>query len=246
MGGNCTGKGMVLPVEPELRDDRSSVQLVAAVRQLVSDGIVVEGGDLTPADRDLLLEEERSLGNVVPARRREFRAGRFYARQALQGFGAGGSVIPIGDNRAPVWPAGVVGSISHTRSLCVVAVGSSTEFLGIGIDIEADSPLSWELAQLVSDAAELKGRDEIERRLGYDLPKLLFVIKEAFYKMYFPLTGRFLAFHDVRVELDVEKHAAKARIVPSKRLAAIDSHCFEGRFGSSDGTLFSCFDLSAR
>ncbi|MFC3327170.1 4'-phosphopantetheinyl transferase family protein [Mesorhizobium cantuariense] len=237
---------MVLPVEPELRDDRSSVQLVAAVRRLVSRGIVVEGGDLKPADRDLRLEEELSLGNVVPARRREFRAGRFYARQALQGFGAGGSVIPIGDNRAPLWPAGIVGSISHTRSLCVVAAGSSAEFLGIGIDIEEDSPLSCELAKLVSHAVETGKRDEIERRLGYDLPKLLFVIKEAFYKMHFPLTGRFLAFHDVRVELDVEKHAAKAQIVPSKRLAAIDSHCFEGRFGSSDGTLFSCFDLSAR
>jgi 4'-phosphopantetheinyl transferase EntD len=248
MGDNCTGKGMVLPVEPELRDDRSSAQLVAAVRQLVSHGIIVEGGDLGPADRDLLLEEEFSLGNVVPARRREFRAGRIYARQALQGLGAGGSVIPIGDNRAPVWPTGVVGSISHTishtRSLCVVAVGSSTEFLGLGIDIEEDSPLSCELAQLVSDAAETKGREGIERRLGCDLPKLLFVIKEAFYKMYFPLAGRFLAFHDVRVELDVEKHVAKAVIVPSKRAAAIDSRCFEGRFGSSNGTLFSCFDLS--
>ncbi|WP_136618320.1 MULTISPECIES: 4'-phosphopantetheinyl transferase family protein [Mesorhizobium] len=245
MGGSWAGKGMVLPVEPELRDDRSSVHLVAAVRQLVSHGLVVEGGDLTPADRDLRLEEELSLGNVVPARRREFRAGRFYARQALHGLGAGGSV-PIGDNRAPLWPTGIVGSISHTRSLCVVAVGSSTEFLGVGIDIEEDSPLSCELAQLVSDAAELEGREGIERRLGCDLPKLLFVIKEAFYKMYFPLTGRFLAFHDVSVELDVEKHAAKAQIVPSKRLAAIDSHCFEGRFGSSCGTLFSCFELSAR
>jgi 4'-phosphopantetheinyl transferase EntD len=237
---------MALPVEPELRDDRSSVQLVAAVRRLVSHGLVIEGGDLTPADRDLLLGEELSLGNVVPARRREFRAGRIYARQALQGLGAGGSVIPIGDNRAPLWPTGIVGSISHTRSLCVVAVGSSTEFLGVGIDIEEDAPLSCELAQLVSDAAELEGRDEVERRLGCDLPKLLFVIKEAFYKMYFPLTGRFLAFHDVRVELDVEKHAARIRIVPSKRLAAIDSRCFAGRFGSSGGTLFSCFDLSAR
>ncbi|RUX91055.1 4'-phosphopantetheinyl transferase superfamily protein [Mesorhizobium sp. M7D.F.Ca.US.004.01.2.1] len=237
---------MALPVEPEFRDHRSSVQLVTAVRRLVSDGIVVEGGDLTPADRDLLLEEELSLGNVVPARRREFRAGRFYARQALQGFGAGGIVIPIGDNRAPVWPTAIVGSISHTRNLWVVAVGSSTEFLGVGIDIEEDSPLSCELARLVSDAAELEGREEIEGGLGCDLPKLLFVIKEAFYKMYFPLTGRFLAFHDVRVELDVENHAAEARIVPSKHLAAIDSRCFEGRFGSSDGTLFSCFELSAR
>lgn len=235
-----------MPTAPEVCDDYSPVHLVAAFRQLVPHGIVVEGGDFKPADRPVKLEEEVSLGNVVPARRREFRAGRIMARQALRGLGIPETVIPIELDRAPVWPAGIVGSISHTRSLCVVAVGSSAEFLSIGIDIEEDSPLSCELTQLVAGAAETEGREGIERRLGCDLPKLLFVIKEAFYKMYFQLNRRFLAFHDVRVELDVEKHTAKAMIVPSKRLAAADSHWFEGRFGNSDGTLFSCFDLSAR
>ena len=234
-----------MPGEPEVLDDRSPVRLVAAIRQSVAGGIVVEGGDLEPADRDLLLTEELSLGNVVPARRREFRAGRIYARQALQGLGASNSVIPVGHNRAPVWPTGVVGSISHTRSQCAVAIGWSADFLGIGIDIEEDAPLSCDLAELVSHAPELEHRKVIESRLGYDLPKLLFVIKEAFYKMYFPLNGRFLTFHDVRVELDVEKRAAKVTIAPSSRLAAADNGCFEGRFGNSDGILFSVFDISA-
>jgi 4'-phosphopantetheinyl transferase EntD len=236
---------VVLPGEPEVLDDRSPVRLVAAIRQSVAGGIVVEGGDLEPADRDLLLTEELSLGNVVPARRREFRAGRIYARQALQGLGASNSVIPVGHNRAPVWPTGVVGSISHTRSLCAVAIGWSADFLGIGIDIEEDSPLPCDLAELVSHAPELEHRKVIESRLGYDLPKLLFVIKEAFYKMYFPLNGRFLTFHDVRVELDVEKRAAKVTIAPTSRQAAADNGCFEGRFGNSDGILFSVFDISA-
>jgi len=234
-----------LPGEPEVLDDRSPVRLVAAIRQSVADGIVVEGGDLEPADRDLPLTEELSLGNVVPARRREFRAGRIYARQALQSLGASNSVIAVGHNRAPVWPTGIVGSIYHTRSLCAVALGWSADFLGIGIDIEEDSPLPCDLAELVSHAPELEHREVIESRLGYDLPKLLFVIKEAFYKMYFPLNGRFLTFHDVRVELDVEKRAAKVTIAPSSRLAAADNGCFEGRFGNSDGILFSVFDISA-
>ncbi|RUU45390.1 4'-phosphopantetheinyl transferase superfamily protein [Mesorhizobium sp. M6A.T.Ca.TU.002.02.2.1] len=237
------GEGVVLPGEPKVRDDSSPARLIAAIRQLVADGIVIEGGDFKPADRDWLLEEELSLGNVVPARRREFRAGRIYARQALRGLGIPESVIPIGHDRAPVWPTGIVGSISHTRSLCAVAVGLSADCLGIGIDIEEDSPLSDELTKLVSLASELKERDVIEGRLGYDLPKLLFVIKEAFYKMHFPLNRRFLTFHDVRVELDVEN--AKAMVIRPSRLAAADNGCFEGRFGNSDGTLFSCFDVSA-
>ncbi|MBZ9815242.1 MULTISPECIES: 4'-phosphopantetheinyl transferase [unclassified Mesorhizobium] len=234
---------MVLPVGSDIRSDCSAAQFVASFRELVADDIGIEGGDFKPADRDLPLKEEAHLGNVVPARRREFRAGRLYARKALRGLGIPETVIPIGPDRAPIWPTGAVGSISHTRSLCAVAVGLSADYLGIGIDIEENSSLSGELAKLVTHTSELNERDVIEARLGYDLPKLLFVIKEAFYKMHFPLNRRFLAFRDVRVELDVERHAAKAVIVSSSRFVAADT--FDGRFGSSHGTLFSCFALSA-
>jgi 4'-phosphopantetheinyl transferase EntD len=236
-------EGVVLPGEPEIRDDW--LPAVAAIRRLVPDGVVVEGGDLDRADEDLLLEEELLLGNVVPARRREFRAGRIYARQALQALGIPAGIIPVGPDRAPVWPAGIVGSISHTRTLCAVAVGLAADCLGIGIDIEEDSPLSHELAKLVSHPSELQDRQAIERQLGHDLPKLLFVIKEAFYKMHFPLHRHFLTFQDVRVELDLEKCSAKAIIVPSARLATAGKDCFEGRFGGNYGMLFSCFDISA-
>ncbi|TPL75617.1 4'-phosphopantetheinyl transferase superfamily protein [Mesorhizobium sp. B2-3-13] len=100
--------------------------------------------------------------------------------------------------------------------------------------MEEDSSLSGELAKLLTHASELDEREVIEGRLGYDLPKLLFVIKEAFYKMHFPLNRRFMAFQDVRIELDVERHAAKAVIVSSSRFVAAVT--FDGRFASSHGT----------
>ena len=238
-------EGVALPSEPEVRSNRLPADMVAAIRQLVSDGVVVEGGDLNIADQDLAVAEEQSLGNVVPTRRREFRAGRIYARQALQALGVPARIIPVGPDRVPVWPTGVVGSIAHTSSLCAVAVGLSADWTGIGIDIEDDSPLSDELTKLVSHASELERRQALEKQLGYDLPKLLFVIKEAFYKMHFPLHRQFLTFQDVCVELDVDRRAAQARIVPSGRFALAGNGRFEGRFDRVHGTLFSCFEIAA-
>src|SRR5947208_1552294 len=130
---------MVSTVESDVRVDCSPAQLVAAFRDLVTDGVAVEGGDFKLADSNPPLEEEAYLGNVVPARRREFRAGRLYARQALRGLGIPETAIPIGPDRAPIWPKGVVGSISHSRNLCAAVVGLSADYLGIGIDIEDDS-----------------------------------------------------------------------------------------------------------
>ncbi|MBA1143382.1 4'-phosphopantetheinyl transferase family protein [Mesorhizobium neociceri] len=234
-----------MPSEPEVRSNRLPADVVAAIRRLVSDGVVVEGGDLDIADQDLSVAEEQSLGNIVPARRREFRAGRIYARQALQALGIPACIIPVGPDRVPVWPTAIAGSISHTNSLCAVAVGLSADWTGIGIDIEDDSSLSDELTKLVSRASELEQRQAIEKQLGYDLPKLLFVIKEAFYKMHFPLHRQFLTFQDVCVELDVDNRTAQARIVPSDRLAVVGNICFEGRFDSVHGTLFSCFEVAA-
>ena len=94
-------EGVALPSEPEVRSNRLPADMVAAIRQLVSDGVVVEGGDLDIADQDLAVAEEQSLGNVVPVRRREFRAGRLYARQALQALGMPARIIPFGRTRVP-------------------------------------------------------------------------------------------------------------------------------------------------
>ncbi|CCV10739.1 4'-phosphopantetheinyl transferase superfamily protein [Mesorhizobium sp. STM 4661] len=229
----------------EICGTRSPAGIVAAIRQLVPDGVIVEGGDLKIADCDFLIEEELSLSKAVPARRLEFRAGRIYARQALRSLGIAACTIPIGAARAPIWPAGTVGSISHTRSLCCVVTGLSADFLSVGIDIEDANPLSDDLTKLISHVSELKNREAIEIRLDYDLPKLLFVIKEAFYKMYFPLSQRFLTFHDVCVELDVEKSSAKVVIASSNHPPATNHRYFEGRFGCYNGTVFSYFDVPA-
>ena len=46
-----------------------------------------------------------------------------------------------GTDRAPLWPAGAVGSISHTDDYCVVVVGHSVEHRSLGVDAEPAAPL---------------------------------------------------------------------------------------------------------
>ena len=72
------------------------------------------------------------LLTAVPKRRSEFLAGRMCAALALR---AAGQPMHVGRNgRAPVWPPGVVGSISHTKTRAVAVV--SLTHAAIGVDCE--------------------------------------------------------------------------------------------------------------
>lgn len=76
------------------------------------------------------------LLTAVPKRRAEFLAGRLCAAMALRAAGQPQTVGRKG--RAPVWPSGVVGSISHGQGRVVAAV--STRLAALGVDCEAIMP----------------------------------------------------------------------------------------------------------
>jgi len=150
----------------------------------------------------LLHEQERqALGGMVNKRVREFVAGRVLARRALAELGLDDHAIPKRQDRSPGWPVGVVGSITHTNDLCVVAVAKEDHVTALGIDVERSRALEGSLWPQIGD------EDEI-RKLPSGMQTgvavcWLFSAKEAFYKAQYPLTGKFLGFEDVRVTLDI-------------------------------------------
>ncbi|WP_124086376.1 4'-phosphopantetheinyl transferase family protein [Pseudogemmobacter humi] len=131
-----------------------------------------------PARAYPLLPGEDVTG-MVPKRAAEFSAGRHAARLAL-----GAAVaIPKGEDRAPVWPRGVAGSITHAGGVCLAAV--SHERRGIGLDLEPLRALGPELTALI--------QNEDDRMEDAGDPGLwLFCAKEAVYKAQYPLTRRIL------------------------------------------------------
>jgi Phosphopantetheinyl transferase component of siderophore synthetase len=167
------------------------------------------------------------MANAVPARRRAFAAGRACSRAALARLGvAAGSLLPDAD-RIPRWPAGAVGSISHTEDACAAAVAKSCEFLSLGLDLEARRWLPAEVERRVCTADELGESARLSEAKPWTTA--IFGAKECFYKCYFPVVRRFLDFSDVHVALDPERSTFSATLV-GDGLPGIDGQrSFEGR-----------------
>jgi 4'-phosphopantetheinyl transferase EntD len=136
-----------------------------------------------------------------PKRLADFSTGRYCAIKALEQLEIQGAVIPIGEDRAPIWPEGIVGSISHCDSLTGAIVAKSSDHSSLGLDIEEIgrvTPDLWDLVFTENEKNFLFGLSE-ENMLVKSTA--IFSIKEAFYKFQYPLTKTFLDFLDVEVEL---------------------------------------------
>ncbi len=155
--------------------------------------------DLTPEELDL------SDAWAEP-RRKTFAAGRTLARQALKALGERGLPILRTADRAPIWPSGICGSISHTSVYAIAAVARSSEVTSIGIDVENIGRFKPKLDSHIMTPGEitreLAGLDEIERQIR---TAAIFSAKESFYKFQHPLTGVRLGFHAAEVRLDRQR-----------------------------------------
>lgn len=140
--------------------------------------------------------EAVAVANAVPARRREFAAGRAAARLAMADAGLAPAAVPAGPDRAPRWPAGISGSITHTRHVAAALAAYDGDWPAVGLDLEEARPMPPDLVDLVVGP---------EDRLG-DMPPslaatLLFSAKEAVFKAQFPVTGLWLDYRDVALTI---------------------------------------------
>ncbi|HZE88539.1 MAG TPA: 4'-phosphopantetheinyl transferase superfamily protein [Verrucomicrobiae bacterium] len=161
----------------------------------------------------LLPEEEACISRAVPKRRREFTAGRVAARELLARFGVIEVAIPAAADRTPVWPAGIVGSISHCDGLCGVAIARAATYESIGLDVEGVEGLPEETIRLVCPERELARAVAATGSSRGEAAKFLFSAKEAFYKCWFPVTEVTLDFHDVEVDFEARRGAFGARVL---------------------------------
>ncbi|MEV0757788.1 4'-phosphopantetheinyl transferase superfamily protein [Streptosporangium sp. NPDC050280] len=136
----------------------------------------------------LFLEEEAVISRAVEKRRREFTTGRWCARDALGRLGYPPVPVPPGVKGAPVWPPGVVGSITHCAGYRAAAVARSGDITTLGIDAEPNKPLPSGVLEVITVGEELRRVTYLLRRdpsVRWD--RLLFSAKESVYKAWFPL-----------------------------------------------------------
>jgi 4'-phosphopantetheinyl transferase EntD len=202
-------------------------------------------GDI--AEAALFPEEQEVIGRAVEKRRREFRTARACARAALSQLGIEPQAIPSGERGAPQWPAGTVGSITHCDGYRAAALAREADLATIGIDAEVDAALPngvLEDIALPEERRALRALAGEEPGLSWD--RLLFSIKEAIYKAWFPLAGRWLGFEDALVTIDLEGRSFGARLlVPGPRLDGTELNGFSGRWLARDGLVLAAIAVPA-
>ncbi|CFQ43228.1 4'-phosphopantetheinyl transferase family protein [Yersinia alsatica] len=151
-----------------------------------------------------------NLQKAVAKRRAEYLAGRFVARQVLNMLEIRDYPLGSGIDRAPQWPTGLIGSISHNnqRALCtaqiITPVVESEEvnlsIHGVGLDIE--SLISAERAENLWPG--ILSEKEYHYFQAGPLPfnqllTLAFSAKESLFKAVFPQLGRYFDFLEAQL-----------------------------------------------
>ncbi|OBJ30131.1 MULTISPECIES: 4'-phosphopantetheinyl transferase PptT [Mycolicibacter] len=144
-----------------------------------------------------LPEEEPLVARSVAKRRNEFITARYCARLALEELGHPPVPILKGDKGEPTWPAGVVGSLTHCAGFRGAVVGRSGDVRSVGIDAEPHDVLPDGVLKAVSLPVERDELAALPQDRHWD--RILFCAKEATYKVWFPLTRRWLGFEDAHI-----------------------------------------------
>lgn len=178
----------------------------ATLRDVLGPGIGIAARKVG-APLPLWSQEEPAMAHARLPRVAEFSTGRACARAAMAELGLPAAPIPMGSDRAPVWPDDVLGSISHGTGLCIAMIARKGRYGGLGVDIEPDDPMPDNVARLVLTAQDAPVETADER--------VVFCVKEAVYKAFYPITGQVWAFDAVHVRLLGSKfEAVLARPVP--------------------------------
>lgn len=174
-------------------------------------------------------EEEALLtGNASVARREAFRLGRRAAHLALGELGMDDGPILRGAEGEPLWPAGVVGSITNKPPLAAAFVADQRAALAVGVDLE--------ILQSVREIEPIVLRPEETQWLaslsGLERDRAVlsvFAAKEALFKALYPTVKRRFGFE--AAALEPRTSGLQARLVE-------DLH--------ADFRQGSCFDVSVR
>jgi enterobactin synthetase component D len=202
----------------------------------------VPGDEGRFASIDLPVQLERA----VQKRKLEFLAGRSCACEALGRLLARPFVesIAIGADRAPVWPAGIVGAITHAEGFAAAAVARATDARGLGLDSEP--VVVAEAVAAVTAQAVVPGELDALASSGLGeatLLTLVFSAKESLFKCLYPRVGRYFDFLDATL-VHVEVEAGSFVIQLRATLGGLPAGTrLVGRFAIVDGLVHTAVVL---
>ncbi|WP_328383699.1 4'-phosphopantetheinyl transferase superfamily protein [Streptomyces sp. NBC_00400] len=194
--------------------------------------VTAEAFDDAPVS-EMFPEEWALVSRAVPKRQKEFGTVRRCARSALSELGIAPAPLLPGPKREPLWPAGIVGAMTHCAGYRAAAVARSADVRTVGLDAEphlpVDDPGVIDLITLPEERAQLRRLAGAQPEVCWD--RLVFSAKESVYKAWYPLTHRWLGFEDALLTLDPSDATFTARLlVPGPVLDGRELTEFTGRW----------------
>lgn len=167
------------------------------------------------------------LDRAVVKRRAEFLAGRYAAKRCFSNIGelplSADFRLESGDHGEPLWPAHLVGSITHTHDLACAVVAHSNRYEGVGVDIE-----HWIAAERFLSVKEQILSPEEERWLVtqdrpiHQLGTIVFSAKESLFKALYPSVGSYFDFHAAQViQLNQDESVLQLRLLRTLSPSAV-------------------------
>ncbi|MFD8544164.1 4'-phosphopantetheinyl transferase [Streptomyces sp. NPDC059649] len=197
---------------------------------------------------EMFPEEWALVAGAVPKRQREFGTVRGCARAALSRLGIAPAPLLPGRDRAPEWPAGIVGAMTHCTGYRAAAVARQRDVLTVGLDAEPNLPVSdpgvMDLVTLPEERAQLRHLADLEPEIAWD--RLIFSAKESVYKAWYPLAHRWLGFEDALLTLDPTDATFTARLlVPGPLVNGTELTEFTGRWLVEEGLVVTSITMPA-
>lgn len=188
------------------------------------------------------IEQTPSLHRSVAKRQAEYLAGRVCARAAIQRLDGRTHVPATHEDRSPIWPLGVHGSITHGKGWAAAVVAADGGGRGLGLDQEtllSDERAERLMSEILTPAEVLR----LDREHLALAVTLTFSLKESLFKALYPLTRqRFYFEHAEVLEWTLEGHA-RLRLLTDLSAEWRTGQMLEGQFSLQDKQLLSLVNV---
>lgn len=182
-----------------------------------------------------------ALARSVAKRQAEYLASRYASQVLLSRTGIAGFQVRNADDRAPIWPAGIRGALTHSHQRAAIALCAAE--CGYQPGIDSERLLTSARADALHSAIILPEEHALLMQCGLPFATALtlaFSMKESLYKALYPRYRQFMGFHSAAlVALSAEGAQATLRLTQGIDNGPAAGSCFDARAWFTPGEVLT-------